>query len=154
MASAGSGSNNPNWRGGRFVRSDGYVAVRVDGDYQLEHRVVMAGVLGRALRPDEHVHHRNHDKADNRPDNLVVLSRSDHGRQHPANPNPKPTESSLVTVADHLFAATVLSFRATLELSAIAPATASTLLAPQDVPGLALTSNRSCWPASPWPSAT
>ena len=31
---------NPNWRGGRFVRSDGYVSIRVDGRDVLEHRHV------------------------------------------------------------------------------------------------------------------
>ena len=74
MASAGSGPDNPNWRGGRFVRSDGYVSVRVNGRNVLEHRHVMEGVLGRTLLSTEHVHHRNHVKHDNRPDNLAVLS--------------------------------------------------------------------------------
>ena len=80
--------DNPNWRGGRFVRSDGYVSVRVDGRDVLEHRHVMAGVLGRALRPDEHVHHLNHDRSDNRPENLVVLDVVAHGHEHAGQPDP------------------------------------------------------------------
>ena len=36
---------------GRFVRSDGYVAVRVGADFQLEHRVLMERHLGRSSEP-------------------------------------------------------------------------------------------------------
>jgi hypothetical protein len=32
------------------------------------------------LRSDEHVHHRNGKRWDNRPENLEVLDRRDHGR--------------------------------------------------------------------------
>ena len=39
---------------------------------ELEHRLVMAQVLGRPLRADEVVHHRNGDRLDNDPDNLEL----------------------------------------------------------------------------------
>jgi hypothetical protein len=75
---ARSGSKNSRWKGGRLIRA-GYVQLkqpdhphaRKDG-YVLEHIVVACEMLGRTLAPGEVVHHRNRDRADNRPENLQV----------------------------------------------------------------------------------
>jgi hypothetical protein len=56
--------------------------VQVDGKEKAFHRHLMETVLGRELRPDEIVHHADHDPLNNDPANLVVLSRSEHLRIH------------------------------------------------------------------------
>jgi hypothetical protein len=87
------GDKHPNWRGGRHVRKrDGYVQLRVDGpdgsrQYVLEHRYVMEQELGRPLRSNETVHHKNGDKSDNRLENLELhVGRHGRGATHPHCP--------------------------------------------------------------------
>lgn len=61
-----------------------------DGRNMLEHRYVMEKVLGRRLQRSEQVHHKNHDRLDNRPENLEVVSSAEHGLRHTVHPIVKP----------------------------------------------------------------
>jgi hypothetical protein len=79
------GAEHPQWKGGRFVRKDGYVLVRNPKKPLtsiLEHRLVMANHIGRELRTNEHVHHKNENKSDNTLDNLELLSHGEHTTLH------------------------------------------------------------------------
>lgn len=69
----GRGDTAPAWRGGRTTNPvSGYVSIRIDGKYRLEHRVVMEEHLGRPLADYENVHHRNGQRDDNRIENLEL----------------------------------------------------------------------------------
>jgi hypothetical protein len=60
----------------RAMKSSGY-----DG-YVYEHIYIVEESLGRHLTKDEHVHHLDENRSNNRIDNLIVLSNKDHGKLH------------------------------------------------------------------------
>lgn len=76
------GDEIPTHRPRRYLNASGYVRLRWrlgSGEYveAYEHRVVMG------LPPDDkHVHHINHDRTDNRPQNLEILDADEHLRHH------------------------------------------------------------------------
>ena len=70
-------------------RSDGYISAyapdhpnaRADG-YVMLHTIVMEQSIGRYLRKDEVVHHINHQRNDNRLENLALMTIHDHMSMH------------------------------------------------------------------------
>lgn len=58
-----------------------YVVGR-DGSRTLWYRLLMGNMIGRPLRADEEVHHRNGDSSDDRPENLELITVRAHRKLH------------------------------------------------------------------------
>lgn len=84
------GESNYHWIGRfRMGYKKRYIGLRIHGHPMadkhgriLEHRYIASQKLGRILERSEVVHHINHDYSDNRPENLKVMSHSEHSKHH------------------------------------------------------------------------
>lgn len=84
------GDKNPRWKGGKHYREDGYILIRIGiissktkgTKYKLEHRIVMEKKLGRPLLRTEVVHHKDGNPSNNHPDNLEIITQSEHAKIH------------------------------------------------------------------------
>lgn len=82
--------NNPNWRGGEYTREDGYVMIYKpdhplvnSNDYIRKSRVVVENNIKEFLPKDVIIHHINHNRSDDRIENLQILtSHAEHRKVH------------------------------------------------------------------------
>lgn len=87
-----SGPKSSSWKGGRKKSNKGYILILKKehpfcpkGGYVFEHRLIMEKKLGRFLKHDEIIHHKNGKKDDNRIENLELMKLSDHTKKHNQN---------------------------------------------------------------------
>jgi hypothetical protein len=79
---------HPSWIGGRRLNHNGYVQIRIPehhravNGYVFEHIVVAEEKIGRRLEPNEHVHHKDHNRTNNDPSNLEVIDIKEHAKLH------------------------------------------------------------------------
>ncbi len=71
-------------RGGGYLycKTDPPHPRRNSNDLYPLHRVIVENKLGRLLRENEVVHHKDHDKTNNSPENLHVMDRKQHTSEH------------------------------------------------------------------------
>ncbi len=67
--------------GAKRLNHNGYVLIKTADGWRFEHRVVWESVNG-PLGPEDVIHHINHDRTDNRIDNLKACSNSEHISEH------------------------------------------------------------------------
>lgn len=83
--------------GYRLVYQPDHPAAGTRG-YVYEHRLVAERMIGRPLRKGEHVHHRNENPSDNRPENLQVLTIREHRRLH--NSTTRLTDAEILALIE------------------------------------------------------
>lgn len=63
------------------ITKNGYKAIRLNGVIKYEHRLIWEQAYGEIPKGYQ-IHHINHNKLDNRLENLEMISNSDHQKQH------------------------------------------------------------------------
>jgi hypothetical protein len=81
------GPKNANWRSGLTITSSGYLqftASKGNGAHAgtLLHKIIAEWKYGRKVRHGEHVHHIDRNKLNNSPNNLIIISSTDHAKLH------------------------------------------------------------------------
>jgi hypothetical protein len=97
------GKDHWNWKGGHLARS-GYRIIYIHGRKNYEHRLVAEEMLGRSLKKDEVVHHKDGNRSNNSPDNLVVMKRQEHDKLKDGTRAYFHTNDDMIKAAKDLFA--------------------------------------------------
>lgn len=68
---------------GTTVKKNGYIEfTRGEHKFRGQHVVVVEEIIGRRLMPNECVHHKDCNRQNNNPDNLQLMTRSEHAQLH------------------------------------------------------------------------
>lgn len=78
--------------GARKEDSRGYILIKKANKWVLEHRFVMSEFIGREIKNNEHVHHKDGNRKNNNVDNLEIITRTQHGKLHHGVGNDKIKE--------------------------------------------------------------
>ena len=74
------GEDHWNYKGG-YMSNAGYKIICISGKKGIyEHRVIAEKMIGRPLNSNEVVHHKDGNRLNNSPDNLVVMTRQEHDK--------------------------------------------------------------------------
>ena len=68
-------------KGNGYINTKGYRIISVDGMEWLEHRYVWTQFYGE-IHDGYEIHHINRNKIDNRIENLDIMTKSEHGKEH------------------------------------------------------------------------